>query len=96
MLPLLEWTAREIQLWRNVEPAASWWQASGTSTLRGYAVMQIPSRMIQAVERKGKNDQEGALAALMPLTELDPWRPDHASLALATRAHPRACDREPD
>ena len=80
MLPLLEWTAREIQLWRDDQPTASWWQDSGASTLRGYRVMQVPARMIKATERKVQNDQEGALAALMPLTESDPWLPDHTSL----------------
>ena len=80
MLPLLEWTAREIQLWRNTQPTESWWQDAGTSKLRGYAVMQVPARMIQAVERKVSYDQEGGLAVLMPLIELDPWLPDHASL----------------
>jgi DNA-binding CsgD family transcriptional regulator len=80
MLPLLEWTAREIQLWRNEQPQDSWWQATNTTTLRGYAVMHIPARMTQAVERKVNNDQEGALAALMPLMELDPWTDRQTSL----------------
>jgi len=80
MLPLLEWTAREVQLWRDDQPTASWWQHSGASTLRGYRVMQVPARMIKAIERKVHNDQEGALAGLMPLAELDPWLPGHASL----------------
>lgn len=79
MLPILEWTAREIQLWRDEEPHESWWQDTGKSQLRGYTVMQVPARMIRGVECKVKNDQEGALAALMPLTEIDPWTPDHAS-----------------
>lgn len=80
MMPLLEWTAREVQLWRNIEPVESWGQNTRTTTLRGYALMQIPARMSQAVECKVNSDQEGALATLMPLTESDPWREDHASL----------------
>lgn len=80
MLPLLEWTAQEVVLWRDAQLAESWRQDAGTTKLRGYAVMQVPARMIRGIECKVKNDQEGALAALMPLTELDPWTPEHASL----------------
>lgn len=42
--------------------------------------MQVPARMIKAAERKVHNDQEGALAALMPLAESDPWLTGHTSL----------------
>lgn len=73
MLPMLEWTAREIQLWRGEDPQRAWWQDTGRSQLRGYVAMEVPARMIRAVECKVKNDQEGALAALLPLTEIDPW-----------------------
>ena len=79
MLPILEWPAREIQLWRGEAPDTSWWQDTGISQLRGYSVMQVPARMIRGIECKVKNDQEGALAALMPLVELDPWNEQHVS-----------------
>lgn len=79
MLPMLEWTAREIQLWRGQEPQRAWWQDAGSGQLRGYTVMQVPARMIRAVECKVKNDQEGALGALLPLVEIDPWTETHVS-----------------
>lgn len=79
MLPLLEWTAREIQLWRGEVPRDSWWQFAGRGQLGGYISMQVPARMIRGVEAKVKGDHQGALAAMMPLIETDPWRTDQAS-----------------
>ncbi len=79
MLPILEWTAREIQLWRGQEPRILGSPDTRISQLRGYTVMQVPARMIRGVECKVKDDHEGALAALMPLTEIDPWTETQAS-----------------
>lgn len=79
MLPLLEWTAREVQLWRGEAPRQSWWQFAGRGQVGGYVSMQVPARMIRGVEAKVKGDHQGALAALMPLIEIDPWRTDRAS-----------------
>lgn len=79
IVPLLEWTAKEIQLWRGETPTDSLRPFAGTVEMRGYTAMRVPARMIRGVECKVNNDQEGGLAALMPLIETDPWTPDHAS-----------------
>lgn len=79
MLPLLEWTAREIQLWRGEVPRDSWWQFAGRSQLGGYAAMHVPARMIRGVEAQVRNNHQGTLAALMPLIEADPWKSNHVS-----------------
>src|SRR5699024_2192843 len=79
LLPLLEWTVREIQLWRGEEPNRAWWQATGISQFRGYSAMQVPARMIRAIECRVKGDYEGVLTALLPLDDIDPWTTEQAS-----------------
>src|SRR5690625_1381051 len=63
--------------WRNTYRLATTLRRdSRDAGLYGHAG---PTRMIRGVECKVNNDQEGGLAALMPLIETDPWTPDHAS-----------------
>lgn len=78
MMPLLAWTVHEVLLWRGETPPAIY-QSFGQSQMRGYLAMQVPARLIRGVECKVRNDQEGGIAALMPLVDTDPWTQDHAS-----------------
>ena len=79
MLPLLEWTAQEIQLWRGEQPRESRYQFTGRSRLQGYAAMEIPARMTRGVASKVRNDYAGMLSVLMPLVKTDPWRAEQMS-----------------
>lgn len=79
MMSLLEWTAKEIQLWRGQTPQAAYQSSIGSTQMRGYLAMQVPSRLTRAVECQVRNDYEGALASLMPLIDSDPWVEGQAS-----------------
>lgn len=78
MVPLLEWTLHEVLLWRGETPQASY-QSLGPTQMRGYLAMQVPARLIRGIECKVRHDQEGGIAALMPLVDTDPWTQDHSS-----------------
>jgi DNA-binding CsgD family transcriptional regulator len=77
--PLLYWTAAELWSMRGDWDRARYYVSQAAVQPGTYRAMQVPAILARARFHEARADYESALAALRPLTELDPWTEDRVS-----------------
>lgn len=77
--PLLYWTAAELWSMRGDWDRARHYVSQAGVQAGTYRAMQVPASMARARFHEARADYEGVLAALQPLTDLDPWTDDRVS-----------------
>ena len=77
--PLLYWTAAELWSMRGDWDRARYYVSQAAVQPGTYRAMQVPASLARARFHEARADYESALAALQPLTELDPWTDQRVS-----------------
>lgn len=77
--PLLYWTAAELWSMRGDWERARHYVSQAAVQPGTYRAMQVPAHLARARFHEARADYESALAALHPLTEIDPWTAQRVS-----------------
>ncbi|TQS88935.1 helix-turn-helix transcriptional regulator [Arthrobacter sp. TS-15] len=77
--PLLYWTAAELWSMRGDWDRARHYVSQAAVQAGTYRAMQVPASMARARFHEARADYEGVIAALQPLTDLDPWTDERVS-----------------